>query len=249
MRERKSSVLSPSEQLLQAAGDLMSERGISDISLSEIAQRSGLNSSLIKYYFGNKSGLMIALLRRAMKPGLEQLEHLVKSRATPTDKLRIHISGMVTTYFRFPYVNRLMHQILADDELKFGLIMAEEFGRPVAEAQRLILEEGVKLGYFRPVDPMLFYFEITGACDTLFYQRYALRYIFNIDVVDDTLRRRYADHLFGIVMKGLDPKAFVIVDDQAERTRAARSVLAGVDNQLPPTAANHANRNFNGSSF
>lgn len=213
----------------------MAERGISDISLSEIAQRSGLNSALIKYYFGSKAGLMIALLRRAMQPGLDQLSHLVNSHRTPTDKLRIHISGMVATYFRFPYVNRLMHQILSDDEDKFGLMLAKEFGKPVAEAQRQILEEGARLGYFRSVDPMLFYFEITGACDTLFYQRHALRYIFGTETVDDDLRRRYASYLFTMVMNGLTPLESPVSSNGLEKMLPARITFEPPDH--PPTTA------------
>ena len=50
------------ELLLQTASDIMREGDIVDISLSELSLRSGLNSALVKYYFGNKAGLMRALL-------------------------------------------------------------------------------------------------------------------------------------------------------------------------------------------
>ena len=45
-------------KLLVAAGDLMIERNSTDISLSDIAQKSGVNAALVKYHFGNKDGLV-----------------------------------------------------------------------------------------------------------------------------------------------------------------------------------------------
>lgn len=51
-------------KLLVAAGDLMIERNSTEVSLSEIAQKSGVNAALVKYHFGNKDGLLLALLAR-----------------------------------------------------------------------------------------------------------------------------------------------------------------------------------------
>ena len=46
------------EQLLEAASEIMREGDTIDLSLSELSLRAGLNSALVKYYFGNKNGLM-----------------------------------------------------------------------------------------------------------------------------------------------------------------------------------------------
>ena len=42
----------------------MREGDTVDVSLSELSKQSGLNSALVKYYFGNKAGLLKALLDR-----------------------------------------------------------------------------------------------------------------------------------------------------------------------------------------
>lgn len=196
------------DQLLIAAAELMTERGSTDVSLSHIAGKSGLNSALVKYYFGSKSGLLLALLRKVMGPGMEQLRHLPEMNLTPQQKLRVHISGIVQTYFRHPFINRLMHQLLADDPATFGPLLAEEFSRPVAEVQRKILEEGVSAGVFHPIDPLLFYFHINGACDQLFFGQYQLESVFGVSAVSDELMRKFIDHLYTVVTEGIlaDPK-------------------------------------------
>jgi TetR/AcrR family transcriptional regulator len=198
-----SSDITTREQLLIAAGELMTARGSTDVSLSDIAQKSGLNSALVKYYFGNKSGLLMALLRKVLGPSMEQLRQLTSMPLAPQVKLRIHISGMVNSYFRYPYVNNLMHQMLAENADLYGPLIAEEFSKPVAEAQKIILEEGVKAGCFRPVDPLLFYFHLVGACDQLFFGRYQLKHVFNVRHVDEHLKRLYVDHLYGIIVNGI----------------------------------------------
>ena len=52
------------EKLLVAASELMIERSSIEVSLSDIAQKSGVNAALVKYHFGNKDGLLLALLAR-----------------------------------------------------------------------------------------------------------------------------------------------------------------------------------------
>ena len=52
------------EKLLVAASELMIGRSSIEVSLSDIAQKSGVNAALVKYHFGNKDGLLLALLAR-----------------------------------------------------------------------------------------------------------------------------------------------------------------------------------------
>lgn len=191
------------EQLLIAVNDLIIERGLIDVSFSDIAQRSGVNSALIKYYFGNKAGLLMALLERAILPSLKQMELLLKMPDSPQDKLRKHIMGIVNTYHRYPYVNRLMHYLLAAEGDKYESRIAEELVKPVARAQEIILQEGEKKGVFRPVDPMLFYYHVIGACDHFSHGRFSLKHAFGVHSITDDLKRDYVAYLSDSVLNGI----------------------------------------------
>ena len=79
------------ELLLQTASDIMREGDIVDISLSELSLRSGLNSALVKYYFGNKAGLMKALLDRDMEGIVKAVDALMAKDMPPEVRLRRHI--------------------------------------------------------------------------------------------------------------------------------------------------------------
>jgi AcrR family transcriptional regulator len=51
------------ELLLQAAGELFGERGFDRTTTRDIGERAGIDPALIARYFGNKSGLYIAVSR------------------------------------------------------------------------------------------------------------------------------------------------------------------------------------------
>jgi len=202
-RRSNSSGESARDQLLEAASDLMTERASVDITLSDLAAKSGLNAALVKYYFGSKNGLLLEVLRKVLTPPMEELKPLIAMSISAEEKLRIHLSGVVNSYFRYPYVTRLMHYLLAEDDSLYGRVIAEEFSRPLADAQAAILKAGVEEGVFREVDPMLFYFNVIGACDHLFYGRYSLQHVFGVEGIDLELKRRYVDHLYGMISSGI----------------------------------------------
>ena len=190
-------------KLLKAAGELMVERNSIDISLSELAKKSGINAALVKYHFGNKDGLLLALLARDSQSEIENLDYLMRQPISPTEKLKLHISGIVKAYHRFPYLNRLIHRLLYESSGKSATEVSRFFATPVFEFQRRLLEDGVAAGEFRKVDPVLFYISLIGACDHLFHGRQAMSPVIGIGAVTDEVRRRYVAHMTELICGGI----------------------------------------------
>lgn len=187
--------------LLRAAADLMIERGTIEVSLNEIAQRSQLNSALVKYYFGSKNGLMLALVEDVLGAGLEQLKGLVEMDLPVVEKLKLHIKGIINVYFRYPFVNRLIHAMLMEQEL--AIKVSETISKPLAMTQSKLLQEGMDSGQFKRVDPMMFYFIVLGACDQLFFGQHVLNHAFGIERIDEDLKRAYTNALLDTVLGGI----------------------------------------------
>src|ERR1044072_8925179 len=132
---------STADKLLIAASELMIERNSIDVSLSDIAQKSGVNSALVKYHFGNKAGLLLALLARDAATEVTHLEYLLAQPITPTAKLKLHIAGIIKAYFQFPYMNRLIHYLLHESSTEAADEVSKFFVGPLLDFQRRLLAE------------------------------------------------------------------------------------------------------------
>jgi AcrR family transcriptional regulator len=191
------------DQLIEAASQIMREGDTIDLSLSELSMRAGLNSALVKYYFGNKNGLMLALLDRDMGNIVHSLEALVAKDMPPEEKLRWHIGKVIDTYYAFPYLNRLLMRTVRDSAPVEAARIAELYLRPISKSYDELINEGIKARKFRKIDPQLFYFTVTGAADRFYSSRLVMRHCYNQDDFSENLRDRYREHTIDLIMRGI----------------------------------------------
>src|ERR1700750_3360917 len=194
---------STAEKLLVAASALMIERSSIDVSLSDIAQQSGVNPALVKYHFGNKDGLLLALLARDAGTELSNLEYLLAQPITPSAKVKLHIGRILRAYHRFPYMNRLIHYLLHESTAGSADEVSKFFVAPLLDFHRRLLAEGVSRGEFRQTDPVLFYTSLIGACDHLFFGRHAMSRATGVGPVTDEVCRQYIKHMETLICGGI----------------------------------------------
>ncbi|WP_170005649.1 TetR family transcriptional regulator [Pseudopontixanthobacter vadosimaris] len=191
--------------LLQAAGALMRERDTVEIGILDIAKRAGVNHGMIRYYFDNKEGLLLALLERDLLARIDQLDRLLALDITATEQMRRHLGGVVDTFYEIPYLNRLIHYMVRG--AKPGRVdhIISTLLEPLVDAQKRIIDKGVATGEFRKVDPRLFFFTITGSADGLYANRLTLQAVFGLgrDAADAELHETYKEHTLDVLMAGL----------------------------------------------
>jgi AcrR family transcriptional regulator len=191
------------ERLLGAASELMIERKSIEVSLSDIAQKSGVNSALVKYHFGNKDGLLLALLARDAATEITNLEYLMAQPISPSAKMKLHIAGIIRAYYQFPYMNRLIHYLLHESSAEAADEVSKFFVAPLLDFHRRLLAQGVAAGEFRPIDPVLFYTSLIGACDHLFFGRHAMTRAAGVGPVTDEVCRDYIAHMDALIFGGM----------------------------------------------
>lgn len=189
-------------QFLNAAGALMSERDTIDVPLFDIAERVGLNVALVSYHFGGKEGLLVALAKRNAEEALADLAHLMATDLPPVEKMRLHFTGVIKTFFRYPYLYSLLASLLRDPKSSSALEVSDFFVRPLVEAETAILKQAIDAGDAKPVDPKLFHFAVMGACSNIFSQRATLQAVFGTATIDEALCLSYAETTLDLILNG-----------------------------------------------
>jgi len=78
------------EKLLDAAVDLFAANGFGGTSIRDIARLTGMTVPNIYYHFGNKEGLLIAILERATRQIVEGLNQVVtQTDLDPLDRFKL----------------------------------------------------------------------------------------------------------------------------------------------------------------
>lgn len=193
------------EALLNATAQLLSEATTIDVSLNEISQRASVNSAMIKYYFGNKEGLLLALLERDAETAMTALKALSEMDIPAQKKLKIHINGIINAYYRSPYINRLIHYMVESGSPAASKRVAQIFIEPMIDVYRDIVAQGVREGVLKEVDPGLLYYCLVGAADHIFHAGYSVPSTLGVDRLDDGIKQKYAELVCDIYLRGLAP--------------------------------------------
>ena len=190
------------DKLLRAAHDLFVERADHAATVSEICSRAEVNVAMVKYCFGNKDGLLDALLERVLSGLTAEIERLSALDLPPDEKLRRHVGQIVRNYVRFPYVNRLMNGRLMNADPDAVDRISRSFAIPARAWYEQLLADGEREQGWPARDPTLFFFSVVGLCEFLFAARPLLERSFerelDADVVD-----AFADHVSALVMDGV----------------------------------------------
>jgi TetR/AcrR family transcriptional regulator len=169
---------------MDAATALMRERNTIHIPFKDIADRAEANSALIKYHFGSKHDLVLAVAKRDSAHLVRALSRLCKQSLPAREKMAKAIEILILEIFKYPYLNALNKEIVREFDQEAASQIENEVVRPLIGAIRSLVQQGVKEGVFRPIDEVLFFYTLTGACCEIFSSN-AIVYERGRDILSD----------------------------------------------------------------
>jgi AcrR family transcriptional regulator len=100
------------ERILEAAVELFSTRGYAGSGVDRLAERSGIAKTAIYYHFGNKEGLLAAVLERTATQWIDGIQQAARQGGDPLERLDRALAGMRAMLEERPWIYKLF-QILA----------------------------------------------------------------------------------------------------------------------------------------
>jgi TetR/AcrR family transcriptional repressor of bet genes len=79
--------------LISAAIEAIHDRGMSQVTMSEIARRAGVSAALAHHYFGGKDQLLLATMRHLLSELGEEIQARLAQARTPEERLSAVIRG------------------------------------------------------------------------------------------------------------------------------------------------------------
>lgn len=140
--------LASRDKLIEVAVPLFAIKGYAAVSIREIAAAAGINSALISYHFGGKSGLYTAVLEKEFTRVRIMIDELKQSGMGPRECLRIYAERLGRLHSTSPYLLRLVTSELTTPTACFETVIKKRVSA-IAEFLMGVIEEGMKIGEFR----------------------------------------------------------------------------------------------------
>jgi AcrR family transcriptional regulator len=152
-------------QIMEEATRLFADKGFAGTSLQDIADATGLTRPALYHYFGSKEDLLFRLVSELAEGPAEQLEE-IRSRTTDTAPDRLRAMAFAVSLQQASNPSRFRLLVLSENELPDGLAKSYSQARKrVLQAFSTVIDEGVRAGELRPVDPRTAALGIIGLCN------------------------------------------------------------------------------------
>lgn len=149
--------------LLAAATELFAAHGFDGVSVSDIAEKAGVNRAMISYHFGGKRDLYATILAATFQEIVADVERIAGSAAPAPQVLRAIVAaiGDAATHRHPHFCTMMLREVLTGGQHMQTAVLAQP-ARVLAAVQRVV-ERGVREGAFRPVDPLLTHLSLVGS--------------------------------------------------------------------------------------
>ena len=149
------------DRLFAAAATAFAAHGFAGTSVDRIADAARLNKAMIYYHFGSKAGLYREILRDMFAAVGARARAVAASDLAPSDKMRAFVDTFAAEAQARPHFPPIWFREVADGGARLDdATLADMSG--VLKALAAIVDEGVRAGEFRPVNPLLVHAGIVG---------------------------------------------------------------------------------------
>lgn len=186
------------ERLLVATEKLLRTMPPARVNISRVAAEANADPSLVRYYFGDRTSLLVAVVDRVTAHRM----HGAQRKDEPTAALAGHIARTVQLVRSAPYMQRLMVDELAESGTPESRARVKEMNLDLVEFYRELLaaDDGKELV---DVDPLFLHLAVLGASDFFSTAEPLIRDLLPEGTDMDALTEGFQTFLVKLFLEGL----------------------------------------------
>ncbi len=152
-RSRRHNSAASRATILEAAGRIFAERGLSGARTDAIAAAAGVNKALLYYYFKSKEDMYWAILEEQITQFHRKALALLSEDGSAAEMLLRYVSSHFDFIRAHPHYPRLFQRMMMAREPRAERLVAERMA-PVARKMGMVLRRGIRDGELRRCDPL-----------------------------------------------------------------------------------------------
>ncbi|NYE25155.1 TetR/AcrR family transcriptional regulator [Pigmentiphaga litoralis] len=195
--------------IIQAAISIMRQKTPREMSVLEVATAAGVDPALIRYYFGNKQGLIQATATHLLEEIQSRSRIMLDEEGTLEVRLRKRLRMLIDALKdNPPFLQLVLNEIYAADKQTHSAATLRDVAFKGMELSESLLKQ--RMGSdakVQDIDPRFLHVAILGLCTFFMDAQPMLRVLF--DDVDGTqdLTERYIDFAANMILKGISKSA------------------------------------------
>ena len=191
------------DALIEFTRRLLQVKPPGKVTREEIARFAGVNPALIRYYFGDKSTLLTAVVEAIPQENLTRLRDTLSQQGTTAERLARRVQLLLQMHIENPYYHQLIFEQLWQGTSREQKRLSRQMIVPYYEEFSRLFAEGRQRNELRDVDPRFVHVAIIGLCELFINAPYMLRDLFQIKEITPDLVRRYGDFVIDVLLRGI----------------------------------------------
>ncbi|MCP5058887.1 MAG: TetR/AcrR family transcriptional regulator [bacterium] len=195
------------ERLIQSAARLVAERGYDATSIRQIATHADVTPAMVAYYFGDKRGLLEAILDHAFERLVQGVQQMAAQEEVADGPF---VTRFVPLYLRAvtrePWIPQLLMREVLSADTPVREQFVERFAQRVVAVVPAIFAREIEAGRMRrDLDPKLTLLSLIGMCVFPLVAEPILGPLLGFQV-DPAFAGRLTDHTVGLFLEGAAPR-------------------------------------------
>jgi TetR/AcrR family transcriptional regulator len=174
------------------------------VTRAEVARHAKVDPSLIRYYFKERSALLVAATEQLTSQYRERVEQkTAASDHSPAALLRLRIDNLLDLEMANPFFHRLIVEEIVPAKSAAAKQLLQQLTSRGTAGYGAIVEAGVRDGSLRHVEPAFLFLAVISMCEFFLTGLPILRVALGEEIDQATLTKRYREFVLDLVLNGL----------------------------------------------